>query len=323
MIPPRPARFAFDLAPAGVEVKFIDFLADRPIMAEQPRMIAVHTNAAQREGSIESAWNWAHAAPGVNTIPHYQVDRSGRARKMLPSNVKGIANATVLPGSKLWPTLTDVERANIMQHPVSAAQWSLAVETADTGTLDDPTISDFTPQQVETVATILAYESITCGFPVEVPSSWFGAGALTHTDPFPFPYLTIKRGKSCPGEKKKTTFLTGVLPRAATIRAAWLLPEDEGDEMTPEQLEAVIAAVKAQIDAEVAKITSRLDGIEQSVQTVDTRLRTQTPVESARALLTFLVPHPYDASSPKQKVGDLLRVTGRDAHVAATSGPVG
>ena len=95
---------------------------------------------------------------------------------MLPSNVKGIANATVLPGSSLWPTLPAETQASIMEHPVSSAHWALAIETADTGTNADPTISDFTPEQVEVIATILAYESIACGFPLEVPSRWWHAG---------------------------------------------------------------------------------------------------------------------------------------------------
>jgi hypothetical protein len=102
-VPAKPATFAPELAPDGVEVKFVTFVLDRPIIA--PRSILTHTNAASREGSVESAWNWSHAAPNTNTVPTYQVDRRHDgvwARKMLPSNRRAIANATVTSSHSDW-----------------------------------------------------------------------------------------------------------------------------------------------------------------------------------------------------------------------------
>lgn len=223
-VPPCPPVFAVDRAPDGVEVRFVEFLAQRPVMAEQPRAIVVHTNGAGGEGSIESAWNWTHAKPNSNTLPHYQVDRSGRARKFIPSNVRGIANNTVTPSHGDWGKLSAAERAAVLEHPVRAAEWALAIETADTGYLNDPTISDFTPAQAETVATIIAYESIVCGFPIDIPDKWWGAGVCSHTDPFPYPFLTSARGKICPGGKKKASVRNVIIPRAREIAAAWTAP---------------------------------------------------------------------------------------------------
>jgi hypothetical protein len=217
-IPPRPATFAFDLAAPGCEVQFVTFWRDRAFLDNgRARLQLVHTNAASREGSIESAWNWAHAKPNSNTLPHYQVDRSGRARKMLPSNRRGIANATSssAPGYNVHGNVRN---------------WSLAYETADTGTLADPGISAFTDAQIERVATILAYESITAadgnglGIPLEYPSTWYGPGTACHTEPFSNPYWTLYAGKTCPGAKKKQQMRERVLPRARQIAAAWLGP---------------------------------------------------------------------------------------------------
>lgn len=203
-LPPKPPQFHPEFAPVDVEVRFVEFLADRPAIT--PRSIFAHTNGARGEGSIESAWNWAHARPNRNTCPHYQVDRTGRARKMLPSNRRGIANATV--------NEYEGEHGDV-------SWWSLAIETADTGTNDDPTISAFTPAQAERVAEIIAHESIVHGFPLEIISEWHGAGVASHTDPFGYPYTTLYRGKICPGDKKKAQVRSLVLPRAREIAAAW------------------------------------------------------------------------------------------------------
>jgi hypothetical protein len=237
-LPPRPPTFAFDLAPPGCEVQFVTFWRDRALLDDgRARLQLVHTNAASREGSIESSWNWAHAKPGQNTIPHYQIDRSGRARKMLPSNRRGIANATSTsaPGYDVYGNVRN---------------WSLAYETADTGTLADPGISAFTEAQVERVATILAYESITAGggdslgIPLSYPSTWHGAGSACHTEPFTNPYWTLYAGKLCPGAKKKQQVRDLILPRAREIAAAWLpLPPEEVDEVTEADKLQIIAGV--------------------------------------------------------------------------------
>lgn len=208
-MPAKPAAFTADGAPVGVEVRFVTFLADRPRMKTPPRLQLVHTNAAQREGSVESAWNWAHARPNANTLPHYQIDRSGRARKMLPSDRVGIANGTV---DAFQEGRGDVR------------EWSLAYETADSGTLADPSISAFTEPQMETLAQVLAYESITHGIPLTAPTAWHGAGTAAHTDPFGYPFWTTVRGKTCPGSKKKAQLRDVVIPRARVIVAEWTAP---------------------------------------------------------------------------------------------------
>jgi len=141
-MPAKPPIFDPEHAPVGCEVRFYSRWQSREKIVA--RLILVHTNAARGEGTLDSASNWAErnvtAAPGeYYTIPHYQVDRDGRARKILPSNRRGIANST---GD--W----------VQDNHGDAATFSLAIETADTGTDDDPSISDFTPDQAETVATI-------------------------------------------------------------------------------------------------------------------------------------------------------------------------
>jgi hypothetical protein len=208
--PRKPDVFDHSHAPVGVEVKFVPFWQERPMLnGGKARLFLVHTNAASREGSIESAWNWATSKPNQNTIPHYQVDRSGRARKMLPTNRQGIANATAKSAQG--------EHGNVRE-------WSLAMETADTGYLDDPSISAFTDVQAERVAEIIAYEHMVSGFPLEYPKEWYGAGVGCHTEPFGYPYWTLFNGKTCPGDKKKRQVRELIIPRAREIVAAWKGP---------------------------------------------------------------------------------------------------
>ncbi len=133
MIPPKPAAFAAHLAPDSVEVKFVPFFEDRKRFDAPPRLLLVHTNAASGEGTVESAWNHTNAAPGTNTLPHYQVDRDGRARKMCPSDRRGIANGTVGDQNKMWKSLPADQQDDIKAHG-NVQHWSLAIETADTGT---------------------------------------------------------------------------------------------------------------------------------------------------------------------------------------------
>lgn len=203
--PPKPAQFTPEAAPVGVEVNYASYWRDRAFI--KPRIQLCHTNAATNEGSIEASRRWIESAPGVHTFPHYQVDRSGRACKFLPTNRKGIANQTVASARGTHGTVQD---------------WSLAYETADTGTLADPTISAYTDPQAETLAQILAYESIVHGIPLEIPTEWYGSGTASHTDPFGYPYWTNAVGKTCPGGKKKAQLRATILPRARAIRAVWL-----------------------------------------------------------------------------------------------------
>lgn len=201
--------FTPDGAPEGVEVKFVPFTSQRPII--HPRSLFVHTNAASGEGSIEASWNWALAKPNSNTLPHYQVDRSGRARKMLPSNRKGIGNGTV---DAYQGTHGDL------------STFSLVVETADLGygTGKPGDLNEFTPAQGETVARIIAYESIVWRFPIQYPTEWFGAGVAAHTEPFTYPYTTLYKGKTCPGSVKKRQLREWLMPRARAVVAEWALP---------------------------------------------------------------------------------------------------
>lgn len=224
--PPKPATFAPDAAPPGVEYRHVEFA--RPKLRSPARILLIHTNAARGEGSIESAWNWAHSAPNQRTCPTYQVDLGGGARKMLDSDEDAIANCTI----------NDYQDGH-----GDVSEWSQAIETADTGTDDDPTISAFTEAQIETIATIVAYEHLVPGneIPLDTPTEWYGAGVAGHTDPFGYPLWTCKRGKICPGDKKKAQIRNVILPRAREIVAAWRAPADPPQ--PPEEDSMFVASV--------------------------------------------------------------------------------
>lgn len=236
--PARPPVFSHELAPVGVEVKFFSAWQDRPMLDSPARIAAVHTNAASGEGDVDSASSWTernrlpgsiHGNPvgkAYYTIPHYQVDRDGRARKILPTDRRGICNSTVLPGTSQWAGLTQAQRLEVNRHPVNVSRFSLGIETADTGTAADPTISAFTDIQAERVAEILAYEHLVPGNDIvlDTPTAWFTSGVGSHTDPFPYPFWTTVRGKPCPGAKKKAQ-LPAIVARAAVIVEAWTAPD--------------------------------------------------------------------------------------------------
>lgn len=212
-MPAKPVEFTATRGPVGCEVGYVSFWQERPLMPGKPRLQLVHTNAARGQGSIEASMNWAQAAPNSNTLPHYQVDRTrngvARARKMLPTDRRGIGNATVTSSEGSYGDVS---------------WWSIVIETADTGTDADPSISAFDAGQAEQVATILAYESILHDIPLTYPSEWHGAGTACHTEPFGYPYWTLFDGKSCPGGKKKAQVRDLVLPRARQIVAEWTKP---------------------------------------------------------------------------------------------------
>lgn len=195
MTPPRPTVFDPEAPPPGYEKKLISFWQDRPKIT--PRLQLVHTNWAEKEGSIQASWNWANAGAG-HTIPHLQVDRDGRGAMLLPLDRKGIAN-------------------------FKAADFSLGIETADRGTLADPPPagSYFTDTQAETVAVGLAYIAWGYRVPLFYPSRWDGAGTACHTEPFGYPYWTNSSAKRCPGDRKKAQMRETVMPRARQILAAW------------------------------------------------------------------------------------------------------
>lgn len=233
-IPPKPEYFGPDGAPVGVELRLDAFVrlndgyqwkAARPQIVQ--RVGVVHTNAASYESTAASqeAWGRNTSTPqGRNTTkPHYIVDRHS-ARKVIPTNLRGIANST-----EDWYQDAEDE--------LDSSFWSYAIETADTGTIADPGVSDFVGDGAETVAQILAYESIVGDYEIEIPTKWNGSGVVTHTWPFPWPAFTTKQGKTCPGAKKKATFRDQIVPRARQIRAAWLTPfehiDPTGEDMVP------------------------------------------------------------------------------------------
>lgn len=231
-IPPKPAAFTPEGAPPGVEVDYDSqwaFKSDgitpdksRRYWQSRPkiktRVAIVHTNAAQGEGTTQSAINWGNIKAS-NTHPTYAVNWP-KCVKLLPSDRRSVANST-----EDW-----YEK---QENQSDASFWTLSIETADTGTKADPAISDFLtvskygPIEVrhdEIVARILAYESIVWGFPLEAPKEWDGTGVAAHTFPFPHPAYTIQEGKTCPGPKKSKALFDRILPRARQIRAAWLAP---------------------------------------------------------------------------------------------------
>jgi hypothetical protein len=211
MIPAKPSRFAPDAAPDWCELKLDAYRntdgtlwwVTRPRIT--PRLQLVHTNGATGEGSIESAINWGNASPSGNTHPHYQVDR-GRAAKLVPTDRKGIGNATTLAAQAGHGNVSD---------------WSIVIETSDAGWPTPGNAGGFIGEQVQMIAEILAYESILHAIPLDYPTDWFGPGTAAHTEPYGYPYWTIKIGKPCPGDAKKRELREVVLPLARRIRDAW------------------------------------------------------------------------------------------------------
>lgn len=205
-------------APPGVIVDFEAFKWDdgspwwehRPII--RPTTQVVHTNAASRESTVQGQVNWSNAGIRSNTHAHYNVNNP-QPTKHLPTDRRGIGNSS----------LYTVEREAGVP---DCSWWSLVIETGDAGWRLDPAISDFLPGHAEIVARILAYESIVWEIPLAYPSKWTDPGTITHTEPFPYPYFTIRDGKSCPGDKKKRTVREQILPRARQIRASWLQEEE-------------------------------------------------------------------------------------------------
>ena len=214
VIRPKPDRFDPTLAPPGVELRLEAYRTSsngtwwqtRPPIT--PRLQLVHTNGATGEGSIESAINWGNSGPYTKTHPHYQVDRS-RAAKLVPTDRRGIGNATKPSAQGTHGNVTD---------------WSIVIETSDPGYPTPGEDEGFVGTQIETVAHILAYESIVWNIPLEYPTEWHGAGSACHTEPFGDPYWTLFPGKVCPGRTKKAQMRNVVLPLAQEIVAAWTAP---------------------------------------------------------------------------------------------------
>lgn len=206
-IPPKPDRFTPEGAPPGVAVDLFAYgpwTAGRPKI--KPRVAIVHTNAARKEGSLQSQINWANASSS-NTHPHYALN-APQPTKLLATDRRAIANST-----PKWLEDQDGE--------TDCSYWTIAIESADSGIDNDPGVSDFLYDHAELCARILAYESVVWGFPLAYPVKWNGTGVACHTEPFPDAY-TLYPGKTCPGAKKKKAVRDEILPRAQQIRAAWL-----------------------------------------------------------------------------------------------------
>ena len=129
----------------------------------------------------------------------------------------------------MFRTLTAAQQAEILAHG-QVRNWSIGIETSDLGYAPGKPgdESGFTEEQIETLAGILAYDSILWDIPLAYPETWFGTGTACHTEPFEYPFWTLFQGKSCPGGKKKLLMKSRVLPRAVEIKAAWGGGEDTG-----------------------------------------------------------------------------------------------
>ncbi len=177
-------------APDGIECHFADTWLSRPFIT--PRLLLIHTNGASVESTLAAQLRWANAAHD-NTHPHYVVDRKGAAWKTMPSNRRGICNYL-------------------------ADAFGLSIETTDLGWPTPGDACGFTPEQAETVARIVAWESELWQFPIITPTAWDGTGVAAHTDPFTYPYWTKYAGKACPGRQKKLEVRSIILPRANELR---------------------------------------------------------------------------------------------------------
>jgi N-acetylmuramoyl-L-alanine amidase len=231
--------------PPNTVSMLVPFWKNRAV--QTPRLQLVHTNGASGVATNQSSYNWATAKPESNTLPHYQVQLDGRAAKYIPTDRRGLDNATVTPGSAAWSTLTQAQRDDINRYG-QVRNWSIGIETSDLGYgVGKPgDLSGFTDAQIETIAGILAYDSIVWDIPLGYPETWHSPGTACHTEPFEYPFWTLFRGKSCPGSKKKELMRTRVIPRANEIKAAWTGQED--DDVTEQDKEDIANLVIAKLN---------------------------------------------------------------------------
>lgn len=215
---------------------------DRPIIA--PRIIVLHTNAASVEASLDSQRNWGNAHPN-NTKPHACVN-APQPTLMVPATRRAIANST---GSDVEDRL-GVDDASF---------WSIAVETADmgwkaaeaAGILGNSDIGPFLYDHAELIARQCAVWCLLFDIPAAPLTGTdhdfvHGRGIVTHTEPWPYPYLTTARGKWCPGLTKKQQTLNEIIPRTAEIIRAWT---EEADDMpiSNEDIAKIADAVQASV----------------------------------------------------------------------------
>lgn len=222
MTPTSARPDAFTPAGSAPGCRRIPNLYPRPLTDRPIDVLVVHTNWASYEGSIKSHVNWALAAPGRNTYPHYQHDRDGSAAKMLDSNRRGIGNGGT---AAYWA-----------QYGLPTASWrALVYETADRGTIADPAPegSYFTDEQMASLARDLAYECVVHGIPPVLLDRPDGRGIVGHCLPFGYPAFTTSPGKQCPGHRKYAQLVATVIPWTAAIVAAWTDTPAPSPEPTP------------------------------------------------------------------------------------------
>lgn len=231
MILPKPDSFTPEGLPPNTVDMRATFWQKRALMV--PVVQKVHTNAASGIATNQSSKNWLEADPQVNTCPHYQVQRDGRAAKFLPTNRRGLGNATVVPGTAAFNRLSAADRASILAHG-QIRNWSTCMETSDLGYGPGKPgdASGFSDEQIPTVAGILAYDSILWGIPLAPNQVGYWMSATDgHTWVHDYPFTTLFPGKTCPGWKKVEQMQTTVLPLAIQIRAEWMgttVPTDPG-----------------------------------------------------------------------------------------------
>jgi hypothetical protein len=242
-IPSRPAAFTPEGAPPGVAVDFESYRrhngVDGPWCRQRPTIRpttqVVHTNAAGGEGSTSSQVNWANSSKN-NTHAHYNVN-APQPTKHCPTDRRGIGNSTG----------EDLRRSAGVK---DSSFWSIVIETADMGQTAAKAkgidwgvdCGPFIHDHAEIVARILAFESIVWDIPLAYPTKWTESGTICHTDPFPYPHFTTKKGKTCPGSTKKDQLQHDILPRANEIRAAWVgEPSPAGTQERPDRAGESIA----------------------------------------------------------------------------------
>ena len=285
-IPPAPSYYGPDGAPPGVDLALdaYDTLDDgfkwvdsRPVI--KPICLVNHTNAASREGTLISSIRWGQrvdTGDGRNsTKPHYCINWP-RPAKTLRTDLRAIANSTT----------SEIEQ----QYGVADSSfWTIAIESADMGSiaalaagiawptdcgpyLEDSFYGDVEVPHAEIIARIIAYESIVWGFPVVEPDEFGEPGCVAHTDPFPYPYFTTRRGKTCPGTTKKRQLRDEIYPRARMLRDAWLNNEPPGGDTVFYRIE------------QAQNIAFRMKGFNDVVAIVD---GTPQPVTQQNAFVAF------------------------------------
>jgi hypothetical protein len=228
---PKPTYFGPDGAPPGIALRLdvyatlndgTKWLAGRSRIT--PNTIVGHTNGASVEASVQSSIN--HGLRGTdNTKPHYCL--GDKPAKTLATNLRAIANSTG----------ASVEAEYQVR---DSSHWSIAVETADLGSIAAKTqgynwptdCGPFLYDNADDLAHIIAYEAIVWNIPIRVPPTFPAGGVVAHTWPWPYPHFTTVPGKTCPGTTKIIAIRDEIIPRAQQIRAVWTQPTPTPDEET-------------------------------------------------------------------------------------------